>query len=177
MRSSSWVKQNCTLPLTPPLSPKGEGVSKMKIAIASDHAGFSLKQSLLDFLKKEKVAIEDLGVNTQDSVDYPDYAARVADAVSSGKAQGGILVCGPGLGMIITANKFKGVRAAPVGDVYSARMAKEHNDANVIALGGRTLDASKAIRLVKAWLNAKFKGGRHQERLNKIVEIERKHFK
>jgi ribose 5-phosphate isomerase B len=149
----------------------------MKIAIASDHAGFQLKQSLLDFLLQEKIPVEDLGVNTQESVDYPDYASRVAEAVSSGKAAGGILVCGTGLGMVITANKFKGVRAVPVSDVYSARMAKEHNDANVIALGGRTMDSPKAVRLVKAWLKARFKGGRHQERLDKIAEIEKKHFK
>jgi ribose 5-phosphate isomerase B len=149
----------------------------MKIAIASDHAGFQLKQLLLDYLLHEKIPVEDLGVNTQESVDYPDYASRVAEAVSSGKATGGILVCGTGLGMIITANKFKGVRAAPISDVYSARMAKEHNDANVIALGGRTMDPPKAVRLVKAWLKARFKGGRHQDRLDKIAEIERKHFK
>jgi ribose 5-phosphate isomerase B len=149
----------------------------MKIAIASDHAGYPLKQILIDYLKQEKIPFEDLGVDGPKSVDYPDYAAAVAQAVSSGKDDHGILVCGTGLGMIITANKFKGVRAVAVTDIYSARMAKEHNNANVIAVGGRTVDSSKAIRLVKSWLKAKFEGGRHQKRLDKIAEIEKKNFK
>lgn len=149
----------------------------MKIVIASDHAGLSLKQSILHFLDQQKILVKDLGVTTHESVDYPDYAAAVAETVSSGKADAGILVCGTGLGMTITANKFKGVRAAAVSDVYSARMAKEHNNANVIALGGRTLDAAKAVRLVKTWFEAKFAGGRHQKRLDKISEIEKKNLK
>jgi RpiB/LacA/LacB family sugar-phosphate isomerase len=115
----------------------------MKIVIASDHAGFQLKQAILHFLNSENITYDDLGVAEPTSVDYPDFAAAVAEAVSGGKADGGILVCGTGLGMTITANKFKGVRAATVGDVYSARMAKEHNNANVIALGGRTLDPQR----------------------------------
>jgi ribose 5-phosphate isomerase B len=149
----------------------------MKIVIASDHAGFQLKQAILHFLSDENINYEDLGVAEPSSVDYPDFAAAVAESVSDGKADAGILVCGTGLGMSITANKFKGVRAVTIGDVYSARMAKEHNNANVISLGGRTLDPPKAARLVKAWLKASYRGGRHQDRLNKISEIEKKNFK
>lgn len=149
----------------------------MKIVIASDHAGFQLKQSILRLLLKENITYDDLGVDEPKSVDYPDFAAAVGEAVSTGKADAGILVCGTGLGMTITANKFKGVRAVTVGDVYSARMAKEHNNANVIALGGRTLDPAKAARLVRAWLKAPFRNGRHQDRLNKIAEIEKKNFR
>ncbi|MFO1518426.1 MAG: ribose 5-phosphate isomerase B [bacterium] len=149
----------------------------MKIAIASDHAGFPLKQALLRFFTQEKIQFQDLGVDEVKSVDYPDFAALVSEAVSSGKVDSGILVCGTGLGMSIAANKFKGIRAVTVGDVYSARMAKEHNDANVLSLGARTLDPSKAVRLVKAWLKASYKGGRHQNRLDKITEIENKNLK
>ena len=149
----------------------------MKIVIASDHAGFQLKQAILNLLIQENIPYDDLGVDAPRSVDYPDFASAVGEAVSKGTADAGILVCGTGLGMTITANKFKGVRAVTVGDVYSARMAKEHNNANVIALGGRTLDPAKAARLVKAWLKAPFRGGRHGDRLSKIEEIEKKNFK
>ncbi len=149
----------------------------MKIVVASDHAGFSLKKSILDFLSQEKITYQDLGVKEATSVDYPDFASLVAQAVSTHQADAGILVCGTGLGMTITANKFKGVRAVVFTDIYSARMAKEHNDANVIALGARTLDAPKAIRLLKAWLQSSYKNGRHQKRLDKIAEIEKKNFK
>ncbi len=149
----------------------------MKIVIASDHAGFPLKKSITEFLSKEKIKVEDLGIDHPESVDYPDYAAKVAQAVSQKKADAGILICGTGLGMSISANKFKGVRAVAVSDLYSARMAKEHNDANVLALGGRVLDSHKALRLVKVWLNSKFKGNRHQQRLDKISDLENKNLK
>ncbi len=149
----------------------------MKIVIASDHGGYQLKQAILRFLAEEKITFEDFGINSAEPADYPDYAVKVAKAVSSGEANAGILVCGTGLGMTITANKFKGVRAALITDTYLARMAKEHNNANVIALGGRMTDSTKAIRLLKIWLKTPFQGERHQKRLNKIQEIEKENFK
>ncbi len=149
----------------------------MKIVIASDHGGYQLKQAILRFLSEEKIAFEDFGINSAESADYPDYAVKVAKAVSVGEVDAGILVCGTGLGMTITANKFKGVRAALITDIYLARMAKEHNNANVIALGGRMIDAVKAIRLLKIWLKTPFQGERHQKRLDKIKEIEKENFK
>jgi ribose 5-phosphate isomerase B len=149
----------------------------MKLAIASDHGGFHLKNSILQLLASRKIEYVDLGVTSEDSVDYPDYAAQLAQKVGKGEVDGGILVCGTGIGMAITANKFKGVRAAVVTDPFTAQMSKEHNDANVIALGGRVLDEAKAGETVRAWLDAKFEGGRHERRLEKIAEIENKNFK
>lgn len=149
----------------------------MRLAIASDHGGFQLKSSLVQFLKKRNIECVDLGSADETSVDYPDFASQVAERVSQGKVDAGILVCGTGIGMAITANKFKGVRAAVITDPYTAKMSKEHNDANVIALGGRVLDEAIALESVKAWLDAKFEGGRHERRLAKIRQIEEKHFK
>jgi len=149
----------------------------MKLAIASDHGGFHLKNSILRLLASRKIEYVDLGVTSEDSVDYPDYAAQLAQKVGNGEVEGGILLCGTGIGMAITANKFKGVRAAVVTDPFTAQMSKEHNDANVIALGGRVLDDAKAGATVQAWLDAKFEGGRHERRLEKIAEIENKNFK
>jgi len=149
----------------------------MKLAIASDHGGFHLKKSILQLLSSRKIEYVDLGVASEDSVDYPDYAAQVAQQVTSGKADAGILVCGTGIGMAITANKFKGVRAAVVTDPFTAQMSKEHNNANVIAIGGRVLDEAKASATVQAWLDAQFQAGRHERRLEKIAEIENKNFK
>jgi ribose 5-phosphate isomerase B len=149
----------------------------MKLAIASDHGGYRLKESVAKFLREKKVDCRDLGVGNEESVDYPDFASEVAARVSSGEVDGGILVCGTGIGMAITANKFKGVRAAVVTDPYTAKMSKEHNNANVIALGGRVLQEAVALEMVQAWLEAKYQGGRHDQRLKKIEEIEKKHFK
>jgi len=149
----------------------------MKLAIASDHGGFHLKKSILQLLSSRKIEYVDLGVASEDSVDYPDYAAQVAQQVTSGKDDAGILVCGTGIGMAITANKFKGVRAAVVTDPFTAQMSKEHNNANVIAIGGRVLDEAKASATVQAWLDAQFQAGRHERRLEKIAEIENKNFK
>jgi ribose 5-phosphate isomerase B len=149
----------------------------MKLALASDHGGFHLKKALLKFLDSRQIGVVDLGTTSEDSVDYPDYAAQVARQVAEGKVDGGVLVCGTGIGMAITANKFKGVRAAVVSDPYTAQMSKEHNNANVIALGGRVLDESKAIETLKSWLDAKFEAGRHERRVQKIGEIEEKNFK
>ncbi len=149
----------------------------MKLAIASDHGGFHLKNAILKFLSSRKIEYLDLGVANNDTVDYPDYAARVAEKVFTGQVNGGILLCGTGIGMAITANKFKGVRAAVVTDNYTAKMSKEHNNANVIALGGRVLNETEATEAVQTWLDSKFEGGRHERRVQKISEIESKNFK
>jgi ribose 5-phosphate isomerase B len=148
----------------------------MKIALGSDHGGYSLKQSLIPFLQERDIQVADAGTNnSEDSVDYPDFAERVALLVSHGEADSGILVCGTGIGISIAANKVPGIRAALVTDVFMARMAKEHNNANILVLGGRVLDEQKACDLVAAWLDAAFEGGRHQGRLDKITEIEKKY--
>lgn len=149
----------------------------MKLAIASDHGGFHLKKSLLAFLDSRKIEYVDLGVASEDSVDYPDYAAKVAAKVSAGEVDGGVLVCGTGIGMAIAANKYRGVRAAVVTDPYTARMSREHNDANIIAVGGRVLDAAQGVEVLRSWLDAQFQAGRHRQRLDKISEIEKNNFK
>lgn len=149
------------------------------IGLASDHAGRELKQMILDFVKVMEVEVVDYGVDLKidKSVDYPDYAELVASNVSEGKLDGGIAICGTGIGMCITANKFPGIRATSVWDEYSCRMSRVHNDSNVLCLGSRTLNHHRAIDLVRIWLETEFAGGRHQMRLNKIREIEKKTFK
>lgn len=149
----------------------------MKLAIASDHGGHTLKQEIIQYLKAKNIDVEDLGNHGTESVDYPDYAIRVAELVSVGRVDGGILACGTGIGMSIVANKFKNVRAAVVTDEYTARMAKEHNNANVLCLGGRIRQPDEAKRLVSIWLETKFEGGRHERRLAKLTEIEKKNLK
>lgn len=145
-----------------------------KIAIASDHAGRELKDDIKEFLASEGVEVIDMGVNNNASVDYPDYGIPVAEKVSKGEIARGILVCGTGIGMSILANKFRGVRAALVSDVFTARMAREHNDANILVIGGRIVGKGLARELVRAWMEATFEGGRHQKRLDKISAIEGK---
>ena len=148
----------------------------MKIALGSDHGGFSLKQSLIPMLQARDIQVADAGTeNDVDSVDYPDFAERVALLVTHGEADAGILVCGTGIGISIAANKVPGIRAALVTDAFMARMAREHNNANILVLGGRVLDEQKACDLVAAWLDATFEGGRHQGRLDKITELENKY--
>ncbi len=149
----------------------------MLIAIASDHAGFELKQAILLLFKELKINWIDLGSDNSDSVDYPDYAAAVASKVSKGEAQAGILVCGTGIGMAMVANKFKGVRAAVVHDEVTARLTKQHNNSNVLALGGRFMTAEQARAIIQAWLTSNYEGGRHDRRLQKILEIEKENFK
>ena len=144
---------------------------EMRIAIASDHAGFHLKDEVKKVLDSLKVVYEDLGPENTDSVDYPDFARKVAEAVQEGNR--GILICGTGIGMSIAANKFKGVRAALCHDVYSAQMSREHNDANILIMGGRVLtDISELTNIVKTWLQTEFQGGRHRRRLDKINQFE-----
>ncbi len=146
----------------------------MKIVIGSDHGGFELKERLKKELSNKNIAVEDLGNEGSESVDYPDYAAKVSEKISSGAADAGVLVCGTGLGMCITANKFKNVRATVIYDEVTAQMAKAHNNANVICLGGRTTDPETAWKLISIWLETEYEGGRHDRRLNKIKEIESK---
>ncbi|MCR5219659.1 MAG: ribose 5-phosphate isomerase B [bacterium] len=142
------------------------------LAIASDHGGLGLKNILGEWLRQRGIDYEDMGTFSEESVDYPDYGALVARAVQEGRAERGILVCGTGIGMSIVANKFPGIRAALVHDEFTAKMAREHNDANILVLGGRVLEASQACELVQIWLNTPFAGGRHQRRLDKIAAFE-----
>lgn len=144
-----------------------------KIAIASDHAGFELKEKIKEDLKSAGYEVIDLGTDSTESVDYPDYAKKLALKVSSGEVPEGVLCCGAGIGMSIAANKFPGVRAAVAVNEFMARMAKEHNNANVLCLSGRLTDPTTAKKLVNIWLNAKFEGGRHERRVKKISEIEK----
>jgi ribose 5-phosphate isomerase B len=146
----------------------------MKIAIASDHAGFEEKEKLKPLLTSLGLQFEDLGTVTEDSVDYPDYARRVAERVSKGEADQGLLVCGSGTGMAIAANKIPGVRAAVAWSEESARLARQHNDANVLAIGARTTPEEEIPKIVKTWFESKFDGGRHAGRVAKIAEIEKK---
>ena len=141
--------------------------------LGCDHGGLPLKEAVKELLDIRGLAYEDCGTDNGDSVDYPDFGEKVARRVSSGDAEKGLLFCGTGIGMSIVANKFPHVRAALATDVFMARMAKEHNNANILVLGGRVLDKEKAKRMVAAWLDATFEGGRHQERLDKIEVLER----
>jgi ribose 5-phosphate isomerase B len=143
------------------------------IALGSDHGGLNLKEAVKDLLKERGIAFEDYGTGNGDSVDYPDFAEKVAGKVSSGAVEKGVLFCGTGIGMSIVANKFPHVRAALVTDDFMARLAKEHNNANILVLGGRVLEEEKAKEMVAVWLDATFEGGRHQRRLDKIEALER----
>jgi ribose 5-phosphate isomerase B len=149
-----------------------------KIGIASDHAGKELKQLIADFVRLKNYEVIDYGVavDSDKSVDYPDYAAILAGDIASGKLDRGVLICGTGIGMSITANKFPGVRAAVVWDEFTARMSRAHNDANVICMGARVLNHHRAAELVNLWLDTEFEGNRHRARLEKIREIEKKLF-
>jgi ribose 5-phosphate isomerase B len=142
------------------------------IVIASDHGGLELKEEIKSLLLEKGLPCEDLGTSNGDSVDYPDFGQLVARRVSTGSAEKGILVCGTGIGMSIVANKFPNVRAALATDVFMATMAKEHNNANILVLGGRVLEKSLAREMASAWLETAFAGGRHQARLDKIAALE-----
>ena len=144
----------------------------MKYAVGSDHGGLELKQAVCEMLKQRGLEVEDFGTFSDDSVDYPDFGAKVANAVAKGEAVSGILVCGTGIGMSIIANKFPGIRAALVHDEFTAQMSKEHNNANILVMGGRILTVEQGVRLAEIWLDTKFEGGRHQNRLLKIAAAE-----
>lgn len=144
----------------------------MKITIASDHAGFGLKSRILRYLTEKKVETADLGTAGRDSVDYPDYAVKVAKSVAQGASDRGILICGTGIGMSIAANKVPGVRAALCHNVATAEASRRHNDANVLVLGERVLDEETALQILETWLQSGFDAGRHQKRIEKIEAIE-----
>ena len=144
----------------------------MRIAIAADHAGFALKQALRDKLAAEGHEVNDFGTQSAESTDYPDYATLVAHEVAGGRADRGVLVCSTGIGMSIAANKVEGVRAALVFNEDAAKLARQHNDANVIALGARSTTLEEATPLVDIFLNTEFEGGRHARRVAKIMQIE-----
>ena len=139
-----------------------------KICIASDHAGYRLKEKIKDYLIDKSISVIDLGPFSENSVDYPDYAKKVAKRVLLKKSDLGILICGSGIGMAITANKFKGIRAAQCYNKSSTILSRQHNNANVICLGARILKKNEALKLVFYFLNTKFEAGRHQKRINKI---------
>ena len=144
----------------------------MRIAIGCDHGGLVLKPAILEYLQQKGIEYVDYGTYTDASVDYPDYAAPVAKAVQEGTADKGILMCGTGIGITIAANKFDGIRAAVVSDEFCAAATAEHNNANILGLGGRVVSPEKAVKLVDIWLNTPYAGGRHQNRLDKITAIE-----
>jgi len=146
----------------------------MKIAIGCDHAGYLLKLDLLGYLKKRGIEVFDHGCSSLDSVDYPDYAVLVGKAIQEKKADLGILICGTGIGMAMTANKLSGIRAASLTDVFSTEMTRRHNDLNILCLGARVVGPGLAERLVDAFLDTNFEAGRHVERLKKMTEIESK---
>ena len=144
----------------------------MIIAIGSDHAGFEQKQQLIEYLKGEGCEVVDLGPDSSDRVDYPDYAAKVAHHVAEGASRFGVLVCGTGIGMCVAANKIDGIRAANVTSVEFAELAREHNDANVITLSGRYVDLETNEQILDAFLTTEFGGGRHAQRVAKIMMLE-----
>ncbi len=144
----------------------------MKLAIGCDHAGLSLKNVIVSILDQQNIELKDLGTNSEESCDYPDYGERVSEAVSNGTVDRGILVCGTGIGMSIVANKFPGVRAALCSEDYSAKMSRLHNDSNMLVLPGRIISEETAKEIIKIWLETDFEGGRHQRRLDKIKAIE-----
>lgn len=144
----------------------------MRIAIGSDHRGFAAKSKLLELLKRLDQEVVDMGPQSNESVDYPDIASLVANQVSSGAVDRGILICGTGIGMCIAANKFPGVRAAPCHDDLTAEMSRRHNDLNVLCLSADMLGEKLIDRMVEIWLKTEFEGGRHARRVEKIAEIE-----
>lgn len=149
----------------------------MQIGLACDHGGFELKEELKLFLKMLGVEPIDMGTFNEDSVDYPDFGVLVAEKVSRGELEKGILICGTGIGMSMVANKFPRIRAALVNDLYSARCSREHNDANILIIGGRIVGKELAKEIVKVWLETPFAGGRHKKRLDKIEALEKEKFK
>lgn len=149
----------------------------MKIAIGCDHGGIVLKPAVKETLEAFGAEVVDFGTFTEESVDYPVYGLKVAEAVASGECDAGVLMCGTGIGISISANKVKGIRAAVTTNTFMAEMTKRHNNANIIALGGRVVTPDEAKAIVKAWFEAEYEGGRHQRRLDMIADIEAKYFK
>ena len=144
----------------------------MRIAVGTDHRGYQIRSKLIDMLERPGHEVDDVGTFTEESVDYPDIAARVAEKVSHGEVERGVLVCGTGLGMAIAANKFAGVRAAPCHDDLTAEMSRRHNDSNVLCLSSDLLGERLIDRMVELWLSTPFEGGRHARRISKISDLE-----
>lgn len=142
-----------------------------KVALAADHGGFGLKTQIKDYLLSKGYEVLDLGTDSETSVDYPDFGAKAAEAVLAKQADCAIIMCGTGIGISITANKFKGIRCALCFDSFTARLARMHNDANIMALGGRVITFERATEMVDIFLNTPFEGGRHERRINKIDEL------
>jgi ribose 5-phosphate isomerase B len=149
----------------------------MKIAIGSDHGGLRLKKEVIKHLEKKNIEVKDYGTYTEDSCDYPDFAEKVAEAVVAKEYDYGILICGTGIGISISANKIPGIRAALCSDTFSAHATREHNNANILAMGERVVGTGLALDIVDAFLGSTFEGGRHENRVNKIMEIEKKYNK
>lgn len=149
----------------------------MKIAIGSDHGGYGLKSEIINHLKGKNIEVKDFGTFSEESCDYPDYALKVAEEVAQENFELGILICGTGIGIGIAANKVPGVRAALCSDTFSAHACREHNNANILTIGERVVGYGLALDIVDTFLNAKFEGGRHDRRINKISEIEKKYSK
>ncbi len=147
------------------------------LAIGSDHGGFLLKEKIKEYLEGQDIAFQDFGTYSAEAVDYPDFAMKVAHAVAEGQCDRGILCCGTGIGVSIAANKVPGIRAALCGDTFSARASRQHNNANILALGERVTGPGLALDIVKVWLSSEFEGGRHENRLQKIAAIECGHRK
>ena len=143
-----------------------------KIAIASDHGGFDLKESVIAHLLNTGWEVEDLGPHSGDSVDYPDYGIKLAEEVAEKKVERGIVICGTGIGMSIVVNRFPGIRGTLCADVFTAKLCREHNYSNILIMGGRVIGKGLAAEIVNTWLNTAFEGGRHQRRLDKINQID-----
>ena len=143
-----------------------------KIAIASDHGGFDLKESIIAHLLNSGWEVDDLGPHSTDSVDYPDYGIKLAEEVSEKKVERGIVICGTGIGMSIVVNRYPGIRGTLCSDVFTAKLCREHNDSNILVMGGRVIGKGLAAEIVNTWLNTPFEGGRHQRRLDKINQID-----
>lgn len=144
----------------------------MKIAIGSDHVGIDMKKEIVNYLSELGYEVNDFGTYTSERTDYPIYGKKVADGVASGQYDAGVLICGTGIGISISANKVKGIRAAVCSEPYSAKLSKEHNNSNIIAFGSRVVGVDLAKMIVKEWLDAKYEGGRHSNRINMISKIE-----
>ncbi|MBU9724368.1 MULTISPECIES: ribose 5-phosphate isomerase B [Bacillaceae] len=144
----------------------------MKVAIGSDHGGLNLKREITNLLQEMGIEYEDVGCDCTDSVDYPDYGIPVAEKVANGEVDRGILICGTGIGMSIAANKVKGIRCALVHDLFTAKVTREHNDTNILAMGERVIGPGLATEIARVWLSTEFEGGRHATRVGKITEYE-----
>jgi ribose 5-phosphate isomerase B len=143
----------------------------MKFAIASDHAGFKMKEAIKAYLILQKFDVSDFGTNSEESVDYPDFGKLAAGGISGKKADFGVLVCGSGIGMCMTANRFKGVRAVVISNEFDAEMSRKHNNANIACFGSRRLSNEEAVKLLNLWIKTPFEGGRHEKRIEKMDKL------